>query len=870
MTKRLLFVFICIFLTGAPIQSNAQFWKSKKKKEAVARVPKPTPYEKLLKDPQQKAEGFINIYFVKNKLYLEVPFNLMGREMLLGSTISQISDNTSGVVGSKPFTPLQVEFSRVDSTLQLRRINKEMVAPMGEKNILEALEKNSLSAIMANFKIEAFNPDTTAAVIDVTGFFLKDIKELSPFNGSPAGLTRSQSFKSDRSFVGEVKSFEDNLTIKSHMSYDVTLKSKTVTVQKDEPFTAVMTRTLLLLSQNPARPRIADPRIGIFVSKKDKLSNSTNRSEQVFYAHRFNLIPSNIEAFNKGELVDPVKPITFYVDSDFPESWRSSIKNAINDWQEAFEKIGLKNAIRAIDYPTDDPEFDPDNLKYNCVRYSPSPVANAMGPSWVDPRSGEIINASVYVYHNIVKLLNNWMFIQISPADENVRQVILPQSYLDEGLRYVIRHEVGHCLGFMHNMGASAAIPVDSLRSPGFTQKYGTTYSIMDYARFNYVAQPGDKERGVRLSPPKFGLYDYFLVKWNYSYFSGCANAEQESERLTAMISEKANDPIYRYGKQQGYTMDPSSQSEDLGDDAIKASVYGIKNLKYVMNHLNDWVGEQDKDYSYRQTIWNGIISQYVRYLNHIYSNVGGIYLNEKYEGDPRPFFESVPRNRQEAALNFLLKEIKDLDWLEKREVIENMTLTGTPVNVLREKLVEVLLASSLKVSLSADKSLEKNPYTSKECMKDIFAAVWAETRKGKTLPDADKDIQKAFVKSIIEGSDLAKAEAGGKSALAANSLTGIQLPEFVKQKSIQDFGYEGFNEYLNPCYSEASFDSDPVSGFSGTTISFSLKPSLESLYYGYLLETKSLLERAVRTTRDNETKVHYQLLLHQIEKTIR
>jgi hypothetical protein len=749
----------------------------------------------------------------------------------------------------------------------LRRIDRDKIAPRDDKNILGALEKNSIGAIMEVFKIKAFNPDTSAAVIDVTDFFLQDKKELSPFGTAPSGYTRTETLKKDRSFIGEFKSFSDNVMIKSHLSYEYSLSKDKTTYAKDKPFTAVMTRTFLLLSEKPARPRIADPRIGIFITKKDKFSNEKNRTEEVYYAHRFNLVPSDTAAFKREELVEPVKPIIFYIDSDFPESWKEPVKGAVNDWNITFEKIGFKNAVRGVDYPENDPEFDPDNLKYNCIRYSPSPIANAMGPSWVDPRSGEIINASVYVFHDIVKLLNNWMFVQISPADQEVRNVLLPESYRNDGLRYVIRHEVGHCLGFMHNMGASAAIPVDSLRSPGFTQKYGTTYSIMDYARFNYVAQPGDKERGVRLSPPLFGLYDDFLVKWNYSCFPEIDSAEEEAGILSKLVAEKAGDPRYRYGRQQGAIVDPSSQSEDLGDDAIKASVYGIKNLKYVMNHLNEWVGAQDIDYSYRQSIWNNIITQYMRYINHIYAYIGGIYLNEKYEGDPRPFFESVPAKKQEQALQFLLSEIKDLDWLEQKDVIENMTLTGTPAKYLRSQLIDALLASCLKVNLSAEKSKEKNAFTSEECMADIYEAVWQDSKKGRRIDDAGKEMQKTFIASVIKGTNLVPAQAGNKSAITGNYLYGIELPEFVKQKNIADFGYEGFAEYLDPC--NTHFNARPA-GFGGLNVQFAKPVTLESLYYQVLLDSKKVLENSLKNTGDQETRIHYQLLLHQIQKTLK
>ena len=877
MKKVILFLTVLVFIVSHSDfsygQSKVRWFNRKKAKAKTEEVkapekPKETPYQKLLKNPKKESKGLINMYFVKDKLYFEVPFDLMGKGMLLGSTISQLSDNNSSYVGVKPTSPIFVEFTRVDSTLQLRRIVKNNIASETDANIVNALDKNSIGAIMELFKVKAYNPDTTAAVIDVTNFFLKDIKEMSPFMGTPAGYTRSESFKKDRSFIGEIKSFDDNLTVKSHMTYEYSLTKGSTTAIKNKAFSTVMTRTLLLLPEEPARPRIADPRVGIFVSKKLRFSNEKNRTEEEYYAHRFNLVPSDTAAFKRGELVEPVKPIEFYIDSDFPASWRESVKHAVTDWNVTFEKIGFKNAVKALDFPEDDPEFDPDNLKYNCIRYSPTPIANAMGPSWVDPRSGEIINASVYVFHDVLKLVNRWMFIQLSPSDKNLRNIELPESYKEAGLRYVIRHEVGHCLGFMHNMGSSAAIPVDSLRSPSFTEKYGTTYSIMDYARFNYVAQPGDKERGVKLFPPTFGIYDYYLVKWNYSIFPDVASKEEESKKLEAIVSAKADDIRFRYGKQQGATMDPSSQAEDLGDDAVKASTYGIKNLKYIMAHLNEWVREEDKDYAFRESIWTNIISQYVRYVNHIYGNIGGIYLNEKYEGDPRPFFESVPRERQEQALNFLLDELNDLDWLEDKEVIENMSLTGTPAQLIRSQVIEALLNSVIKVNMAAEKSKEENPLAPKECMDEIYDAVWNKTEKGLAINAVDKELQKGFVKFVVEGSKIEQTKPGEAKAFNANTRYGIDLPDFVKRQNIADFGYEGFNEYFNPLHIHA--DNTPVFGFGlGITVNFVSAVSVESLFYKAILDSQTALKKGLRTVRDKDTKLHYQLLLHQINKVL-
>ncbi|WP_127124990.1 zinc-dependent metalloprotease [Pseudoflavitalea rhizosphaerae] len=864
----------CLFLTSAiSVQAQSRKEKARIQKEKETRekavkdsIAKLTPYQRLLANPQKVAKGLMNLYSIKSKLYLEVPMALMGKQLLLASTISGISDNFDGIVGSKP-TPIQVQFSLQDSSLLLRKTEVNTIAPAQDHNIRQALDRNSIAAIIKIFPVQAFNADKSTAVIDVTDYFIGDTKDLSPFNifsiYGAYGYKSTQTFKRDRSYLADIKSFSDNVMIKSSLSYETSLSDGKRTVAKDRPFTAVVTRTFLLLPDMPARPRIADERIGIFTTRKKFISDAGNKVDDCYFANRFRLEPKEPAAYANGQLTEPVKPIIFYIDPDFPASWKPAIKAAVTDWQATFEKIGFKNAILAWDYPVNDSTFDPDNLKFNCIRYSPTPVANAMGPSWVDPRSGEIINASVYVFHDVVKLLNNWIFVQTAAADKNVRQVTLPDNYRNDGLQYVLRHEIGHCLGFMHNMGASASIPVDSLRSPSFTQQYGTTYSIMDYARFNYVAQPGDKERGVQLTPPKFGIYDYYLVDFNYRYFSNSVSPEKERADLEKLVSEKVADPRYRYGA-QGMDIDPRSQTEDLGDDAVKASLYGINNLKLIMKELNIWVGAQDKDYTYRKAIWNNVLSQYIRYVNHVLKNIGGICVNEKHVGDPMPLFQSVPRAKQQQALNFLLNELKELDWLEDRKVLENFTLTGTPTTVLRAQIMEALLFTPISVNLSAIRSTEKNPLTSKEVMKQLYQYTWNKTQQNKTLSNAEKEIQKAFVKSMLKESKLVapvKATTTGFSGEAKERIS-IQLPGLPGAHTL------GCDH--TPALQHPRNVQEFAGAFGGFTVNFNRAPSLESQYYMQLVQCKKLLNIAAVKTADQETRMHYRLLLHQIEKALK
>lgn len=815
-------------------------------------------YATLVKSAQRQASGLINIYYKNQKLYLEFPLSLMGKDMLLASTISEISDNMDGLVGSKPQQPLYIRWVHSDSSLLLCKMQSNDFASPDEQNIRRALEKNNLGAVLKIFPVYAYNPGKTTAVIDVTDYFLGDTKELSPFGDfsmyRSSGFKVSESFKKDRSYFGTFKSFPDNVIIKSHLAYENTISNAKSTLAKDRPVAVELTRTLLLLPEEPVRPRKADSRIGIFTTRKTQFSAIANRTEQVYYANRFNLVPKDPAAYAAGKLSEPVKPIVFYIDSDFPESWKPAIRAAVESWQQPFEKSGFKNAVIAKDFPVADSTFDPDNLKYNCVRYTPAAVANAIGPSWVDPRSGEIINASVYVFHDVVKLLNNWMFVQTGQTDPRVRAKDLPQDMLMDGISYVIRHEVGHCLGLMHNMGASSAIPVDSLRSASFTSRYGTTYSIMDYARFNYVAQPGDMQKGVKLAPPVFGVYDEYAINWNYAYYSPEVTAAKEEQLQAAKISSKAADIRFRYGAQQGQNaFDPSAQMEDLGDDGVKASIYGVKNLKYIMAHLHEWMAATDKDYTHREELWNRILSQYVNYINHVYSNVGGFYVNEKQEGDPRPQFASVPRAKQEAALDWMVAQLKELDWLENKAVLQEMTLVGTPSMVLRKQIIEALVEAPLKVDLSAKKSTEAHPLTSEVVIKKLYQQVWGTTLKNGRCDVTDREMQKAYVTALIKQSRLMPATSGNASSLQdMDTFSG-------------SFKLTGFEANEPAC-----MHVEPYQAFGGRSVRFNLAPSLEASCYAQLKNCQTLLKGAVVKTTDMNTRMHYRLLLDQIEKSFK
>lgn len=870
--KTISVLILLLFLQGivaAPAMAR------KKKKETQETKKAETPYERLFKNKKyETAKGLITIHKMDEKVFFEFPLRLLGKDLLLGSTVTEITDNRFASVGEKPHEPQHIRFTLSDSTVSLRLVETKYIS--GDKNLQQRIAESTYPAILQNFSIKAYNADSSAVVIDVTDYFLSDNKALDPF--SPAAMAGfgqvwpENEFKKENSKISKIKAFEDNISIQSSLTYAVSLRDRERYYLQKMPFTALMTRSIILLPEEPMRPRMADPRINIFFQGKSCFSNTAHEVKPVYYANRWRLEPSDEAAYRRGELTEPKQPIIFYIDDAFPALWKKYIKEGIEEWQKAFEKIGFKNAILTRDFPKNDSLFDPDNLKYSCVRYSPSWIANAMGPSWTDPRTGEILNASVYIYHNLIKLVQDWRFLQTAAADPDVRKTKLDDETIGECIRYVISHEVGHCLSLMHNMSASAAIPVDSLRSPTFTQKYGTTYSIMDYARNNYVAQPGDKERGVKLTPPRLGEADYFSIKWLYTPFLDIQTSEEEVPVLRQWISEKSGNPVYRYGKQQIRTrLDPSAVEEDLGDDAMLAGTYGIRNLKYILKHLNEWVGPEDPDYRYRQNMYNEILYQYLRYLNNAIINIGGIYLNERFDGDQWPGYSTVPKEKQKRALHFILKELKDMQWLDDPAVLAGFPLQATIADVLEENIFKGLMRQMANVLICSSRATE-NPYTLEQYMDDIYNFVWEPTRKGKTLTKTEKRLQQNLLSGIIQTSGVARVQKGTPFALTGM----IAIPEEVKEKSRQTYGILPENItgiYSNQAttgnawaeYAQHPYETQGFGFFGG------VNPPMEPMahiFFSTLRKTLNLL-KSKASTGSEDTQQHYKLLIFKIEQAL-
>ncbi|WP_325450577.1 zinc-dependent metalloprotease [Gelidibacter sp.] len=703
------------------------------------------PYNKVITKDAVSDPGLFTVHKVDESYFYEIPDSLFEREML---KVTRIAKTASGLgFGGGKQDEQVLRWQKKDKRVLLRMVSHNVVAN-DTLPVHEAVINSNFEPVLFSFPIKAFGKDSLTTVIDVTDLFSKDVKPL----GLPERSRKQYKvtrLDPDLSYIESIKSYPLNIETRHVKTYNAGEPPSNAT---SGAISIELNNSMVLLPKEPMKRRIFDQRVGWFTSGQIDYGLDAHESKKVTYLDRWRLEvkDEDIEKFKRGELVEPKKQIVYYIDRATPEQWRKYIKQGIEDWQVAFEAAGFKNAIIAKDPPSieEDPEWSPEDARYSVVRYLASPIPNANGPHVSDPRSGEILESDINWYHNVMTLLRNWFFVQTAAINPEAQSVRFKDEIMGRLIRFVSSHEVGHTLGLPHNMGSSSAYKVNDLRDPEFTKKYGTAPSIMDYARFNYIAQPGDE--GVALMP-NIGIYDKYAIAWGYRPILDAKTPEDEKKTLDSWILKHAGDPMYRFGKQQsGGVIDPSSQTEDLGDDAMKASAYGIANLKRIVPNLIKWTAEDGKDYSDLGTMYGELLGQYNRYMGHVTANIGGVYEIYKTYDQEGAVYTPVDKAKQKEALQFLQKELfATPEWLLDNDIFNRIEFDGSleRIRSTQTRTLDNILDFGRMQRMSENETINgKDAYGLLAMMQDLRKGIFSELNTGKSIDAYRRNLQRGYI----------------------------------------------------------------------------------------------------------------------------
>ena len=739
-------------------------------KEDTKKPKKEKTFEEIITKEAITDKGLFDIHKVKEKYYYEINDTLFGREMLMVTRIAKTASGL-GFGGGKQNTQV-LRWQKKDNKILLRVVSHNVVAS-DSLPVNEAVLNSNFEPILYSFKIESKGIDSTSTLIEVTKLFSEDVKPLG-FPQSRRKGYKISSLNSKKSFIESIKSYPENIEsrhVKTYNSSSPPSNSSTGTISLE------INNSMILLPKVPMKRRYFDQRVGWFARSQVDYGLDVQESKSLKYLDRWRLEvkDEDLEKFKNGELVTPKKQIVYYIDRATPVKWRKYLKQGIEDWQIAFEEAGFKNAIIAKDPPTkeEDPDWSPEDVRYSVVRYLASPIPNANGPHVSDPRSGEILESDINWYHNVMTLLRNWFFVQTAAINEDARGVSFDDEVMGRLIRFVSAHEVGHTIGLPHNMGSSSAYPVDSLRSATFTKKYGTAPSIMDYARFNYIAQPEDK--GVALMPD-IGVYDKHSVRWGYRPIPDAKTAKDEKKTLDKWIRDNENSLMHRFGSAG---IDPSSQTEDLGDDAVKASEYGILNLKRIVPNLNKWTSEDGKDYSDLQTMYGQVLSQFNRYMGHVSSNIGGVYQYYKTYDQEGPVYTHVKKSHQKKCMNFLNDQLFETPtWMIDNNILNKIEFAGITnrIRSTQSRTLNSILDFGKMARLIENEAINgKTAYTLIDMMSDLKEGIWKELYTHKTIDVYRRNLQLAYLDRI---SYIMNEEQGSIPSWARGRVTSVKVSQ--------------------------------------------------------------------------------------------
>jgi hypothetical protein len=765
MNKYNIFTYLFCFLISLNLSAQKPSAKDESKKPKEEKT-----YKDIITKDAITDKGLFDIHKVKEKYFYEINDSLLGREMLMVTRIAKTASGL-GFGGGKQNTQV-LRWQIKDNKILLRVVSHNVVAS-DSLPVNEAVLNSNFEPILYSFKIESKGIDSTSTLIEVTKLFNEDVKPLG-FPQSRRKGYKISSLNSKKSFIESIKSYPENIEsrhVKTYNSSSPPSNSSTGTISLE------INNSMILLPKTPMKRRYFDQRVGWFARSQVDYGLDVQESKSLKYLDRWRLEvkDEDLEKFKNGELVTPKKQIVYYIDRATPLKWRKYLKEGIEDWQVAFEQAGFKDAIIAKDPPTkeEDPEWSPEDVRYSVVRYLASPIPNANGPHVSDPRSGEILESDINWYHNVMTLLRNWFFVQTAAINEDARGVSFDDEVMGRLIRFVSAHEVGHTIGLPHNMGSSSAYPVDSLRSATFTKKYGTAPSIMDYARFNYIAQPEDK--GVALMPD-IGVYDKHAVRWGYRPIPDAKTAKEEKKTLDKWIRDNENSLMHRFGSAG---IDPSSQTEDLGDDAVKASEYGILNLKRIVPNLTKWTSEDGKDYSDLQTMYGQVLTQFNRYMGHVSSNIGGVYQYYKTYDQEGPVYTHVKKSHQKKCMNFLNDQLFDTPtWMIDNNILNKIEFAGITnrIRSTQSRTLNSILDFGKMARLIENEAINgKTAYTLIDMMSDLKKGIWKELYSNKTIDVYRRNLQLAYLDRI---SYIMNEEQGSIPSWARGRVTSVKVSQ--------------------------------------------------------------------------------------------
>ncbi|MEP0985321.1 zinc-dependent metalloprotease [Ekhidna sp.] len=760
--KRVLVLLMALVFMGFTPDIQAQKKKKKKGDDAEQSAPKKKKnglksYSEVITDEAISDEGLITSHQVGDDFYFEIPADLLEKEILIVSRIAgHVKGLNFGGAGMKSRPQQVVRFQKMGGKVLMRSVSYNNVADEDEP-IYTSVKNNNFEPIIESFTLETMKDDSSAFVIKVSDFFSSDIPMIGGLRDFERKRFKIKGIDKSRSLITSVKSFPENVEVRHILTYrGDELPANGLT----ETLSIEMNQSMILLPDNPMVPRYHDERVGFFSLRQIDYSSDEQKAAQRRFITKWRLEPSDWDAYNRGELVEPVKPIVYYIDPATPEKWRSYIKQGVEDWQVAFEAAGLKNAILAKDPPSkeEDPDWSPEDVRYSVIRYIATDIQNAQGPHVHDPRTGEILESDILWYHNVMNLLRNWYFIQTAAVNPEAQKIKFDDALMGELIRFVSAHEVGHTLGYPHNMGSSPAYTVDQLRNKEFTDTHGVAPSIMDYARFNYVAQPED---GITNFFPRVGEYDLWVTQYGYQPIANVSSPDDEEDILNAWIKEKGNDLIFRYGQANG--VDPTSQTEDIGHDAMIASELGIRNLKRITDRLMEWTTEDGKNYDNLDELYRNVVNQFNRYNGHVVTNVGGVYQYFKTSDQDGAVYTHVEKEKQQRAVKFLNDQLfATPNWLVDAEILSRIQQDGL-VDRMRGVQVRVLnrlTREEMLMRMVENEALNgSNAYTVTNLFTDMRQGIWGELYNGRKIDTYRRNLQKEHVARLGELMNLEEDE---------------------------------------------------------------------------------------------------------------